>query len=597
MEFFIIALLSLSATFLAVVGVTPAVTQSVTSPVPPCHDWGESREGARQVLEGEAGWLDCPLFSHPTIYNYSSAVAAGLNLVWYHMAAGQDLEQPLDFHQPDHRLSKERDRLWLLPVITQDTGQYLCMLRNKTSCAKIAVRLEVKPRSQNPECEVTSAVSPQQAIIPIQEGKTLSCPDEPSTKHSVLWFHVSLLPSQKCKINPLWGSDREVQDNKLVVHNMLELYQGPYYCVVTFESKGKNMNFTRMINVTAVSPSGLPKEPMILNPDKKQVFPVKLGSDVYLKCKVKFPYLEGSKDMWWTIDGKAVDNLDPRITSKSEEVSNYFGDVDMENVLHIRDFNSEDLTREYNCSARNQRGFSTCRAVLEEEVYLPYVELGCGLGVTLLVMLGLFVVYQVFWLELLLLYRSWFGTDERFTDDKEYDIYISYARNSEEEHFVLMTLRRVLENELGYSVCIFDRDSLPGGTITDETLNFVGRSRRLLVVLSPGYGLQGTQPLLELKAGLDSMAWGGQLRVILLQYKPLNRDSWVRELRRARLALVLVRWQGDKSVSLSSRFWKRLRLELPVRRMKSIHPCEGVAVPLTDKPQHKQREHDGVDYT
>lgn len=50
------------------------------------------------------------------------------------------------------------------------------------------------------------------------------------------------------------------------------------------------------------------------------------------------------------------------------------------------------------------------------------------------------------------------------SDDKEYDIYISYARNSEEEQFVLLTLRRVLENELGYTVCIFDRDSLPGGS-------------------------------------------------------------------------------------------------------------------------------------
>ena len=49
-------------------------------------------------------------------------------------------------------------------------------------------------------------------------------------------------------------------------------------------------------------------------------------------------------------------------------------------------------------------------------------------------------------------------------DDKEYDVYISYARNSEEEQFVLSTLRSVLENELGYSVCIFDRDSLPGGS-------------------------------------------------------------------------------------------------------------------------------------
>ncbi|KAM9331589.1 interleukin-1 receptor accessory protein-like, partial [Symphorus nematophorus] len=153
--------------------------------------------------------------------------------------------------------------------------------------------------------------------------------------------------------------------------------------------------------------------------------------------------------------------------------------------------------------------------------------------------------------------------------DKEYDVYISYARNSEEEQFVLSTLRSVLENELGYSVCIFDRDSLPGGTITDETLSFVARSRRLLVVLSPGYASQGSQALLELKAGIDGMALGGHLRVILIQYKPVRRKGWVRELRRARVALALVRWQGDKSRELSSRFWKRLRVELPVRRVSS----------------------------
>jgi len=47
------------------------------------------------------------------------------------------------------------------------------------------------------------------------------------------------------------------------------------------------------------------------------------------------------------------------------------------------------------------------------------VELGCGLGVTLVLMLVLFVVYHVFWLELLLLYRSWFGTDERHTGERQ----------------------------------------------------------------------------------------------------------------------------------------------------------------------------------
>lgn len=97
----------------------------------------------------------------------------------------------------------------------------------------------------------------------------------------------------------------------------------------------------------------------------------------------------------------------------------------------------------------------------------------------------------------------------------------------------------------------------------------MARSRRLLVVISPGYASQGSQALLELKAGIDSMALGGYLRVILIQYKAVQRQGWVRELRRARVALAVVRWQGDESRELTSRFWKRLRVELPVRRVSS----------------------------
>ncbi|KAM9452744.1 interleukin-1 receptor accessory protein-like [Salvelinus alpinus] len=579
MALFITALLSLSVAMVGVGGVTPATTSSSVHSVIQCHDWGESG-GAVRVMEGEACCLLCPLFSHPTVYNYSSVQAAGLNLVWYHVAAGQDLEQPIDFHHPDQRLSKEREKLWLQPTTTQDAGQYICMLRNRTSCAKIAMRLEVLPSGQDPNCEVKAAVPPTLVIAPIQEGRTLTCPDLediklPNTSHSVTWYH-------ECNAFGNFNIDRVLKGDTLVIHVMLEHYQGLYHCVVTYETKGRAIKFTRVVNVTAVSSSGLPKQPNILNPAKEQLYPVKKGSEVNLTCRVLLPYLEGPRETWWTIDGKTVDQLaDPRISFTSRVVLNYFEDWTVENVLRIQDFSSEDLTREYNCSGRNGRGVATRRAVLEEEVYLPSVELGCGLGVTLFLMLVLFVVYHIFWLELLLLYRSWFGTDERCTDDKEYDIYISYARNSEEEQFVLFTLRRVLENELGYTVCIFDRDSLPGGTITDETLTFVGRSRRVLVVLSPGYGLQGTQALLELKAGLDSMAWGGHLRVILVQYKPLRRDGWVRELRQARVALALVRWQGDKSSDLSSRFWKRLRVELPVRRIKDkLQSQDSNVIPL-----------------
>lgn len=60
-----------------------------------CYDWGESSEGAVSVLEGEVGWLSCPLFSHPSVYNFTSAQSAGHNLFWYHIPEGQDLEQPI----------------------------------------------------------------------------------------------------------------------------------------------------------------------------------------------------------------------------------------------------------------------------------------------------------------------------------------------------------------------------------------------------------------------------------------------------------------------------------------------------------------------
>ncbi|XP_022594252.1 interleukin-1 receptor accessory protein isoform X3 [Seriola dumerili] len=498
-----------------------------------CYDWGESNEEAVSVLEGQAGWLSCPLFSHPSVYNYTSTQSAGHNLFWYRLPEGHDLEQPITYSL---RLSKDRERLWLQPAMAEDTGLYICMLRNKSSCSKIAMRLKVLRLDEvvrEPDCQPPVVVAPTHLVIPLQEEKTLECPNlQDATKMAdgpttVTWYHVRV-EHMKCYQYPFWNSERQQKGASLQFYVMYLEYQGLYVCTVTYLRRGRALNFTRSINVTAVNPSNLPKEPSILHPTKDQVFTVKKDTEVRLVCRGVLPYLNSSWEIWWTVDGKTLDKLaDQRFTNSNRSVcvcsllTYYYGDRTEESVLVIKDFQSEDLNREYNCSVRNDRGFETRRAQLEEE------------------------------------------------DDKEYDVYISYARNSEEEQFVLTTLRRVLENELGYSVCIFDRDSLPGGTITDETLSFVARSRRLLVVVSPGYASKGSQALLELKAGIDGMALDGHLRVILVQYKPVQRKGWVRELRRARVALALVRWQGDKSRELTSHFWKRLRVELPVRRVSS----------------------------
>ncbi|RVE65335.1 hypothetical protein OJAV_G00134520 [Oryzias javanicus] len=568
-------------------GTRPSVSQSTDSADPKCHDWGN--EGAVSVLEGKAAWLSCPLFSHPAVYNYSSTQSTGRNLFWYQIPEGQDLEQPI---QQSSRFCKQRERLWVLPAEAEDSGQYICLLRNKSSCSTMAMHLKVLRRVQATpasSCEPSVATAPTRALIPLQEGKTLDCPDlkdaasMSDSSPTVNWSH-------KCNQLPFWNSDRQQRESSLRFYTMVDQYQGLYYCTVHFQRGGKQLNFTRAINVTAINPTRMSKTPVILHPYTDRVFHVKSNSRATLACQAKVPFVveDPSWDVWWTVDGQTLEKLnDHRFSQSSRVLKDDHMDLTVENVLVIQDFQSEDLQRRFNCSVKNARGFESRRAVLEEEASLPSVELGCGLGVTLVLMLLLFVVYHVFWLELLLLYRSWFGTDERHTDEKDFDVYISYARNGEEEQFVLSTLRGVLENEFGYSVCIFDRDSLPGGTITDETLSFVARSRRLLVVVSPGYAARGSQALLELKAGLQGMALGGHLRVILVQFKPVQRQDLVRELRKAQVALALVRWRGDKSRELSSRFWKRLRVELPVRRGackgEGASSTEGVLLRLTSQ--------------
>ncbi|KAJ8397250.1 hypothetical protein AAFF_G00440840 [Aldrovandia affinis] len=541
-----------------------------------CRDWETSGEGVVRVYQGEVGRLSCPIFHLPSASNHS--------LRWYRIPAGHAPLQPIDLSVPGHRVSRERERLWFQPAVPEDAGRYVCMLRNGTRCWQMAVQLEVYPRAEE-KCVSGAVMEPHRETIALEEGKTLQCPDlqEFQLSYKVLsvaWFHKY---STRCIALPVPNrSDREVKDNSLLIYTMQMIYTGNYTCVVTYHSAGRTLNFTRAIIVKPKLTDRLKKTPIIHNPDQNQVFTVKLGSEARLDCRALMFDVELEPRLWWEIDGRTLEQLsDDRITYASSYEETILGERTMKNVLIIQDFSSKDLEREYACHARNHRGNATTNAVLRAEDYIPSVELGCGLGAALLFVLLLFVVYHVYRLELLLLYRAYCGPDESATDGKEYDVYISYARNSEEEKFVLLTLRKVLENELGYKVFIFDRDSLPGGTITDETLSCVGRSRRLMVVLSPRYVVQGTQALLELKAGLDTMAQAGNLRVILVQYQPLSRDSWVRELRRARVALTLVQWKGDKSSDLSSRFWKRLQVELPVRRANALGADELTALPLT----------------
>ncbi|XP_001498597.2 interleukin-1 receptor accessory protein isoform X5 [Equus przewalskii] len=527
-----------------------------------CDDWGLDTMRQIQVFEDEPARIKCPLFEHFLKYNYSTAHSAGLTLIWYWTRQDRDLEEPINFRLPENRISKEKDVLWFRPTLLNDTGNYTCMLRNTTYCSKVAFPLEVV---QKETCFNSSMKLPVQKLYLEYGIQKITCPNvdgffPPSVKPTVTWY-------MGC---------RKIEDFHNVVPEGMNLSflialvsnNGDYTCVVTYPENGRTFHLSRTLTVKVV---GSPKDalpPQIHSPNDLVDYEKEPGEELLIPCKVFFTFLKDSRnEIWWTIDGKKPDDTTLDVTVNESVSQTLTEDEWRTQILSIKKVTAEDLKRNYVCHARNAKGEVDKPAKVKQKVIAPRytVELACGFGATVLLVVILIVIYHVYWLEMVLFYRAHFGTDETILDGKEYDIYVSYARNAEEEEFVLLTLRGVLENEFGYKLCIFDRDSLPGGIVTDETLSFIQKSRRLLVVLSPNYVLQGTQALLELKAGLENMASRGNINVILVQYKAV-KEMKVKELKRAKTVLTVIKWKGEKSKYPQGRFWKQLQVAMPVKK-------------------------------
>ncbi|XP_026578669.1 interleukin-1 receptor accessory protein [Pseudonaja textilis] len=345
-------------------------------------------------------------------------------------------------------------------------------------------------------------------------------------------------------------------------------YEGEYTCVASYRENGRDFSLTRTMRVKVVESPEKSTPPVIISPTKWITYELKPGEQLFLHCEVTFTFLKDSpQEVWWAIDGRHSDDItDFKFNVSTTETPLSIGGTKIEKTLIAPRVTEKDLKRNFTCFAQNNRGIVHAQAVvrMKPPVLRYTVELACGLGATVMLVVLLTVIYHFYWLEMVLFYRAHFGTDETVLDGKEYDIYVSYARNTEEEDFVLLTLRGVLENEYGYKLCIFDRDSLPGGNVTEAIFDFIQKSRKMLVVLSPEYLLEKSISLLEFKLGLlcqNNIA----TKLVVVEYQPLPRaHPSVQQLKES---VAFVVWKGEKSKPLGSKFWKALRLALPLQSL------------------------------
>ncbi|XP_031361492.2 interleukin-1 receptor accessory protein [Lonchura striata] len=531
-----------------------------------CDDWGVDTMKQIQIYDGEPAKIKCPLFETFLKYNYSTAHSAGLTLIWYRIAQDRDLEEPINYRLPDNHISKDKDTLWFWPALLNDTGNYTCMLRNTTYCSKVAFPLEVVPKDQH-SC-VSHSIKPTEEMFYLEHAnQKITCPDIDG------FYPASVTPTVKWYLDCNWVDgfhERYPQGPKLVIGIVRSAYKGNYTCIVTFKDHGRTYNLTRTIKMKVVGSPNKALPPQFTSPNEKVVYELEAGDDLILPCEVFFTFLKDSRtEVWWTIDGRnTVDITDPKIKVTQSEITRDFEDKTLVRTLTVAKATAEELKRNYTCHARNAKGEERSQAVVRMKVVAPKytVELACGLGATILLVVVLIVIYHVYWLEMVLFYRAHFGTDETILDGKEYDVYVSYARNAEEEEFVLLTLRGVLENEFGYKLCIFDRDSLPGGNTTEAVFDFIQRSRRMIVVLSPDYLTEKSISLLEFKLGImcqNAIA----TKLIVVEYRPLQCTH--PSILQLKESVSFVTWKGEKSKRSGSQFWKALRLALPLRSLSA----------------------------
>ncbi|XP_073215130.1 interleukin-1 receptor accessory protein isoform X4 [Lepidochelys kempii] len=101
---------------------------------------------------------------------------------------------------------------------------------------------------------------------------------------------------------------------------------------------------------------------------------------------------------------------------------------------------------------------------------------------------------------------------------------------------------------------------------TEAVFDFIQRSRRMIVVLSPDYLTEKSISLLEFNLGIVCQN-AISTKLIVVEYRPLQvTHPGILQLKES---VSFVTWDGDKSKPSGSKFWKALHLALPLRSLSS----------------------------
>ncbi|XP_051235061.1 interleukin-1 receptor-like 1 isoform X2 [Dicentrarchus labrax] len=339
--------------------------------------------------------------------------------------------------------------------------------------------------------------------------------------------------------------------------------RGAYTCTRSYLYHGQTYNMTFIVKLD-VQPNDSDQAARIISPLKSEVISVDLGSRVVIDCKAVV--YSNVADVFWLSGKSFVDsNNNSRVFYNSSR--EYYNEVTRITAsLVFKKVLEEDLLKNYTCKLQtdNQRP-SFVTVTLAQKVRPSYISLALGIVCTVVVMVFTVVIYVKFKINITLFLRDTLGCHSSTSDGKSYDAYLMCYKSDTEAGLNeddRKWLESVLEERFGYSLCLYDRDVLPGKAEAEAVLESIEQSRTVVLVpTSPDPG-----PGFSLLSAIHAALVERQTRMVFIKTETTEQSrsgSLPEALQILSEAGNCVTWKGISSIPPSSSFWKQLRYHLP----------------------------------
>ncbi|KFO37783.1 interleukin-18 receptor accessory protein [Fukomys damarensis] len=459
-------------------------------------------------------------------------------------------------------MAQDKNTLRFSAPETAQAGTYICRPRIRSAqdgacCTKTI--LEVRPQTAAP----CSTSAPHKQYLILGTVGSIHCPglgcqgDAP--RPEVTWYQNGRVLSEE-------------KSDSILLDDIYDYHQGMYVCDYALSSNASSWTARAVVQVRTIV-ADTKFKPDIVYPIK-DVLEVELGKPLTLLCTVRFGFQRDFNPVirWYVQDTDREWEF-PVFQEKS--IKSTLEEEVLERAVFLKEVTQSDLGRKYVCFAQNSIGNTTQTIRLKEKqggVVFLYILLGTAS--TLVGMLAAGALIYTYWIEILLLCRTYKGKDETLGDKKEFDAFVSCAKWSSlgseepsplsEDHLALSLFPEVLENKHGFTLCLLERDVAPGGVYTEDIVNIIKKSRRGIFILSPSY-INGPR-VFELQAAVNLALNDQMLKLILIKFCSFQEpESLPYLVKKALRVLPTITWKGLKSVHPNSRFWTQVRYHMPVK--------------------------------